>query len=300
MNLHMIQAAAALLLAVAVTTPASAQTAQTAQTVSTDTTATLLHEIRMQDGSRLYVRIIGESADTLTVETAGGLRMELPRSRIAAMSAARGRVVDGQFWRDDPNHTRLLFTPTARALGRGEGYVSSFMLFFPFVAVGVTDRFTIAGGTPLLPGAMGEVIYLAPKLTVLSQPGIDLAVGIASVIGLRQDAGESVGVLYGAGTFGDRDNAFTAGAGWGYEWGRNGGDMSDHPALMLGAETRVGRSLKLVSENWVFGGARAGMLSGGLRFIGENLTADLGLGLLLFDGEAACCLPLVNFVYNFR
>jgi len=41
------------------------------------------------------------------------------------------------------------------------------------------------------------------------------------------------------------------------------------------------------------------LVSGGLRFFGERLSADFGIGAAFGDTEAACCLPLVNFVYTF-
>ncbi|MBI4545235.1 MAG: hypothetical protein HY703_08575 [Gemmatimonadetes bacterium] len=40
------------------------------------------------------------------------------------------------------------------------------------------------------------------------------------------------------------------------------------------------------------------ILSGGIRFFGERLSADVGLATLSSGGEGFCCAPVVNFVYN--
>jgi hypothetical protein len=210
-------------------------------------------------------------------------------------------VVGGEFWPEDANRTRLFFAPTARPLARGEGYVAGYLLFFPFVGYGVTDRFTIAGGTPILPGIIGEVFYLAPKYTLVSRPGMDLALGTLAFFTTSAVDDGSVGVLYGVGTFGSDDRALTAGAGWGFALGDEGGDISDEPVFVLAGEARTGRRTKLVSENWlaVGGGEAFGILTGGVRIMGERLSGDLGLGMAVADGSLECCLPVLNFVVNF-
>jgi hypothetical protein len=46
-------------------------------------------------------------------------------------------------------------------------------------------------------------------------------------------------------------------------------------------------------------GGESGGVSGGVRFFGERLSADAGVGLLIERSDVTCCLPLVNFVYSF-
>ena len=257
-------------------------------------------EVRLRDGSVLYGRVVDETPDRLVVVTVTGVRIELPRSQVESMRISAGRAVNGAFWAEDPNSTRLFFTSTARPLKKGDGYISSFMLFLPLVAYGVTDRFTIAGGTPILPEAFGRMWYFAPKYTVAKRDRSAFALGALGFI-LPEDVVEngSVGILYGAGTWGTRDRAITAGAGWGYVWASGTSDVANDPVIMIGGETRVSRRVKLITENWMFtSGETDGFVSGGMRFIGDRLSADLGVGG--FTGAAnGCCFPLVNFVYNF-
>jgi hypothetical protein len=259
-----------------------------------------VQEIRLVDGSIIYGRVREASDERIVVETPAGIRIEMDRGQIRSIRPARGEVVDGRFWRADPNRTRLFFAPTARPLDRGEGYVASYMLFFPFMGYGVTDRFTMAGGTPIFPGIIGEVFYLAPKVTVASRPGTDLAVGALAFFATQELDEGSVGILYGSGTFGNVQRAFTAGVGWGFELGGgDGSSISNDPVFMLGGEVRTGENTKLLTENWFYiGDDTGGIVTGGIRFFGERLSADLGLGLALDSRDVWCCLPLVNFVYT--
>ena len=67
--------------------------------------------------------------------------------------------------------------------------------------------------------------------------------------------------------------------------------------LMGGAEGRVSRSVKVMTENYVWKGGD-GIISGGIRFLGERLSADLALAMPIGLGDVVV-LPVVNFVYVF-
>jgi hypothetical protein len=277
-------------------------TAIAAQAVSTTVTpADSVVELRLTDGSSFIGRIIAQTDERITFETAGGTRLELDRAQIRAVSPVRGRVVDGEFWRDDPNRTRLLLVaPTGRSLGTGEGYVSTFWVAFPFVAYGITDNLTLAGGTPVLPGVIGRVIYLAPKLQVLSTPTVDAAVGVLALFATEELASGSAGIGYGVATFGNTDRSVSGGAGWAFVLGGGDAWVSNEPLLMLGGEYRVSRSVKLLTENYFVLGESGSLVTGGMRLFGERLSADFGIGAVVARGSGGVpWFPLLNFVYNF-
>ncbi|MFM8566557.1 MAG: hypothetical protein ACKOCV_02560, partial [Gemmatimonadota bacterium] len=171
--------------------------------------ADTIYEFILRDGSRLFGTVVSEDAVRVVVLTIAGARGVVPRAQSERRRVAVGTARGGQFWGEDPNLSRLFFTSTARPLPQGEGYVSSFMLFFPFVAYGVTDRFTMAGGTPIIPEAIGRVFYLAPKYTVAQRERTSYAVGALGFFSSRDEG--SVGVVYGSGTWGTSDDAVTAG-----------------------------------------------------------------------------------------
>lgn len=259
--------------------------AQTPIPAASDT----LREIHLADGSVLIGRIEAVTGDRVTVVIQAGVRIELDRAQIR--STAPVRVREGRVMREDPTGTRLFFAPTGRSLSAGEGYFGVYELFFPFLTYGLTDHLTIAAGTPVIPGAIGEFAYIAPKLTILRGERVNVGTGVFA--GFAD--GEMGGIAYGVGTWGDRDNAFTAGAGFAF----GGGEFFDEPIIMLGGEARVGRQTKLLTENYFIPGESGALLSGGIRFFGERISADAGIGGLLSGDEAECCLPLVNFVYTF-
>lgn len=281
-----------LLLLVAQAAPAAAQ--EPATLAVSDT----VWEVRLADGTALIGRVVVATAERVTIETAAGARVDVARAQIRSVRLAQGRIVDGEYWFADPNHTRLfLISSTGRMLERGTGYVSAFMVFIPFVAYGVTDYFTLAGGTPLIPGVLGRVVYVAPKVRVLHTPRFDAAAGVLAFFMPEEFAG-SVGILYGVGTYGSRDHALTGGAGWGFVLGAGESEISDRPVIMLGGETRVARAVKLVTENFFIPGETGTLLSGGVRLFGERISVDLGFAGFVESGSLHW-FPAGNFVYNF-
>lgn len=264
-----------------------------AQTPAADAAATL-QEVRVRDGSVFVGHVLESTPERVVLQTEAGVRMEIPRERIVSIRPARGRGRTEAAWSDDPNTTRLFFGPTGRTLPKGSGYFGVFELFFPFVAYGVTDWLTLAGGTPIFPGGMGEIFYFAPKVRVLSVANAEVSAGVLALAATAADA-EPVGIVYGAGTYGGSDRAVTAGIGWVYQ----STDVENRPMIMIGGESRAGRNLKLVSENYWVPGESFGLFSGGVRFFGERLSGDVGVAAGGNGNDFSCCFPLVNFVYNF-
>jgi hypothetical protein len=256
-------------------------------------------EVRLEDGTTVIGVVVEATPERVTFETPAGTRVIVARALIRGARVAEGRIVDGAYWFEDPNQTRLLLlSPTGRSLTQGEGYVSAFWVAFPFVAYGVTDRLTVAGGTPVIPGLIGRVIYVAPKFRVFSRPDLDIAVGTISVLVTEEASSGTAGIGYAVGTFGSSDRSVTAGAGWAYAVGEGDRWASNRPAIMVGGDTRISRTIKLVTENFVVPGENGTLLSGGVRFFGERIAVDLGIGAFAGDGELNW-FPAGNFVYNF-
>ncbi len=248
------------------------------------------YEIRFVDGSLIFARIAELDRERVVLTTLGGGRLEIDRRQIREVRPSRGRVVNGEFWSEDPGATRLLFTATGRSLSRGESYIGTYLIAFPFGAVGLTDRVTIGAGAPFVLGEF-EPFYVAPKVQVVRLPKVQAALGTLALV-FDDDL---VGIAYGVGTFGDVDNALSAGFGVFY----SGDDLVNEPAFMVGGEIRVSRRLKLVTENYVLPDEVGVVFSGGIRLIGDRFSAEVGVAAA-HDGEAGeCCLPLLNLSYAF-
>jgi hypothetical protein len=66
---------------------------------------------------------------------------------------------------------------------------------------------------------------------------------------------------------------------------------------MLGGDRVVRRNMKLITENYL-ASTGVGAVSGGVRFFGDRLSADLALVLPIVETPLGV-FPVVNFVYLF-
>ncbi len=285
-------------------------------TLAQEADTTALVRIELNDGSVFVGTVVRETAEVVVLRTQGGAEVTIPVAQIRRRSAFEGRVEDGRIVRYDPNRTRLLFSPTARPLGRGQGYVAVYELVIPFVAVGITDAVSIAGGTILLPEAFGRVLYVAPKVTVVNEERLAVALGGVGLGVWFNDADITAGIGYGLATVGGPERAVTFGAGFAFAEG----EIASGAILTLGGETLISNSIKLISENYVIpyrsevfecpnGGpcteteemSYEVLLSAGLRYLGERIAVDFALWTSpgAIGEDVFPFLPWVGLVYNF-
>ena len=145
-------------------------------------------------------------------------------------------------------------------------------------------------------------MYLTPKYTVVDAPRLKLSlgafIGTAGLASNGFDANEnSLGILYGVASTGTRESNLSLGLGWGYL----GGEIADQPVAMIGGQGRVAKRLSLITENWIASanGRTEGVISYGVRFLGERTSVDLAFlnslkGEKLFPG-----IPFVGFAIRF-
>jgi hypothetical protein len=199
---------------------------------------------------------------------------------------------------EDPNATRLFFGPTGRSLKKGEVYFGVYEVLLPFVQVGITDRLSIGAGTPLVFGDFDRPYWVTPKFKVVEHGSTAASVGVMHFLNIADQA--NIGIAYGVVTQGSTNSAISVGGGYAYaRWDGDDyrtDDDAGAAVLMIGGEHRVSKRMKLVSENYVFKGG--GFVSGGVRFFGEKLAADVGLVLPLFD-NVRIVIPMVNIVRKF-
>ena len=247
--------------------------------------------VSLRDGSRLHGTIIEENAEFLTVRTVGGLVVRAPKSSVVSVERLHGRVVEGEFRRDDPNYSRLLYAPTGYPLRKGQGYFADHYVFFPSLALGVTDNFSILGGISLFPGlSVGEQLwYVAPRIGTRLSKGAAVSVGTL-LFGVDD---EHAGVAFAMFTVGSPDRSFSAGLGIPY----SGTDVTETAILVLGLNQRISNSVAFVAENWILLGDESWFALGpAIRFFGDRLAADFGL---LIPEGVPFVIPWLSFTYNF-
>ncbi len=244
--------------------------------------------IVLTDGT-VYLGRIGAGDSTTVVVTAdNGVSVSIPRSRIASVDPNGGRDVVIH-----PARTRLFFTPTARPIDAGQGYVAVYELFFPFVGVGITDFLSLAGGISIIPGADHQFVMIAPKISPIATDNFAAAGGLLYI---GETGGDGVGILYADMTFGDVDRSLTLGLGWGF----SGRETSDRPILLAGFQLPIGGGAELVSENWFPPNLDPAILSLGLRFSSGPVSADFALWFPSSWGDGGLnFIPWVSFAYGF-
>jgi hypothetical protein len=277
--------------------PASAVAAtrgllQEAATQLAITPADVTDELILRDGTRAYGRVESVDSGVVTFITTAGAAIQVRAAEIVSIRPVSGRVVAGEFRRADPNPTRLFFGPTGRSLKRGTGYLGVYEVLLPFVQVGVTDRISLGAGTPLLFGdGSAHPFWITPKIQVYGTESVQASVGVMHFFNVGDG---NFGIAYVVGTRGTADSAVTGGVGYAYD--RSYNTQNGAPVVMIGGEHRVTRGLKILTENYIFNGG--GILTGGVRWLGERFSADLAL-VVPTDGGSAVAFPLVNVVYSF-
>ena len=279
--------------------PAEQQRVRTAK--STDTVL-----VALRDGSNLMGRITAVRGDTADMATSVGT-VHFAISDVRRANVVRTKdVINGEYWFPNPNTTRLLFAPTGRMLKKGEGYFSDYMVFFPGIAYGLTDRITIGGGMSLIPSVKfnEQVFYFTPKIAVVHVNKFTLAVGaLIARAGLGNDdsnvsnSGDNrtFSIPYVVSTYGGDNGSVTGGVGYGYADGK----LTKRPALMFGGDKRLARRFAIVSENYVFpSSGDGGLISLGARFLGEKLSGDFGLFRILGVSDGVT-FPYVGLVVTF-
>ena len=263
-----------------------------AQPTSAGSERISVQELTLVDGSRFYGTVESRDEGEVVFRTTAGVVVRTPPARIAGIRTVSGRFVGEEFRREDPNDTRLMFGPTGKALEKGDVYLGVYEFMMPFVQVGITDRISIGGGTPIVLGfeESERPFWVTPKIQVLSRRGTQVAAGVFHAFSPQ---GDGFGIAYGVVTKDVGAGSVTGGVGMGYTAGGDRGVV-----VMGGGEAPMRRHMTFISENYIW--PSGGVASAGIRFFGENLSADLGLGLFFSAGEGFVVgAPVVNFVYRF-
>ena len=279
--------------------PAEQQRIRTAKV--TDTVSVALRE-----GSNFLGRITAVRGDSAHMTTSvGEVHFAIADVRRSSVVHTKD-VVNGEYWFPNPNTTRLMFAPTARMLKKGEGYFSDYLVFFPGVAYGVTDRITVGGGMSIVPGISlnKQIFYITPKIGVVHTGKFTLALGaLVARAGLGNDDNNvadsgynrTFGIPYVVSTYGDDNGSVTGGVGYGYADGK----LTKRPALMFGGDRRLSRRFGIISENYVFPSSGDGaLMSFGARFLGEKLSVDFGAVRILGVSDGVW-FPFIGLIVNF-
>ncbi len=274
--------------------------------------------ITLKDGGTLVGAVVQEDETSVTLRTPSGAELKLPREAIATREA-RGAKGDPKPSSpiSDPNESRLMFAPTGRPLGKGNGYFSDHYVLFPGFAYGLTKNISVAGGVSVIPaiGISEQVFYVSASSAWKLNDTTSFALGGLYAGGPDDDI-RGGAALFGIATFGRSDRSLSLGMGWlaareeEYTYGPRG-EFSSHaewrfrdaPVLMVGGSLRVARNLSLVSESWLFLGKDFDLSQQpfglSLRFFSGRISADVGVVLVAEVLEEGFPVPWLSFSYHF-
>ena len=256
--------------------------------------------VETRDGSVIQGVFVGQNETGIILRTESAGDVVIPHAQIKSTKIVEeDRMRNGEYWFENPNATRYLFGPSAFSLKKGEAYYQNTYLVLNSFNVGVTDHITVGGGFELITTFSGNPsFYITPKATFEINDKWRAGGGLlyANVMGNDVEFG-GLGMGYGIATYGNSDDNATLGVGYGFV----DGDFSSKPFVTLSGMKRVSRRIALVTENWfVPTDDYYGVLSYGLRFMGERITVDLAfLNNRDIASEIAIGVPYVDFVIKF-
>lgn len=269
-----------------------------------NTPSDVIVSIYLKDGTVLVGRIVKQDETELRVVTASGADVLVPRSAVDRVEPQRP-ALPGGFRRQDPNHTRLLFAPTGRPLGRGEGQFTDHYVLFPGVSYGLTDNLSIMGGVSIVPGlGLGEqLFYVAPRVAFTISARSAVSAGLLYATGGEGADRFGAGIVFAVGTFGDRQASLSVGGGLGFVRDHGEIEWASKPILMLGGEYQLSNSLALISENWLILGDGFGFgeqpFGLAFRLFGDRLSVDAGVLLIGNVLKEGFPIPWLSFSYRF-
>ncbi|MEI7421717.1 MAG: hypothetical protein WCK18_06470 [Prolixibacteraceae bacterium] len=195
--------------------------------------------------------------------------------------------------------TRYFFSPNGYGLKKGEGYYQNIWVMFNSFAIGLTDYFSVGGGTvPLfLFDGTPTPVWVTAKFSIpVSKDKFNLAAGVlaGSVLG---ESGTGFGIFYGIATLGSRDANLSLGVGYAFA----GGEISNSPMLNLNGMLRVSPRFYLLSENYLFPTSSKStlLLSFGARSLIRNVGLDYGLFIPFVPESALIAGPWLGITIPF-
>jgi hypothetical protein len=275
--------------------------------------------ITLKDGGTLVGTVVQEDETSVTLRTASGAELRLPREAIGSreLRSANPRLPASSPF-SDPNESRLMFAPTGRPLGKGNGYFSDHYVLFPGFAYGLTKNLSVAGGVSVVPalGISEQVFYVSASSAWKLGDKTSFALGGLYAGGPDEDI-RGGAALFGVTTLGHSDRSLSLGVAWlaareeEYVYGRRGELVEsrsewrfrDAPVVMVGGSLRVARHLSLVSESWLFLGKDFDLSQQpfglSLRFFSGRISADVGFVLVAEILEEGFPVPWLSFSYHF-
>jgi hypothetical protein len=244
----------------------------------TQTDSTSLTRVQMNDGNEFIGHIISQDTSVLILQTDKLGKLTFNKRDIVKITPVHPESIKkGQYWFENPQSARYLWSPNGYGLKKGEGYYQNIWVLFNQVSYGVTNYFSIGAG--ILPvflfGGGATPVWITPKFSI---PVVKdkFNVGAGALLGtVLGESGTGFGLLYGLTTAGSRDMNVSLGVGYGV----SGSGWAKSPLISLSALARTGARGYLITENYYMNmdGETLVLLSAGFRWVIKKAGLDFGL-----------------------
>ena len=248
-----------------------------------------VYYVILNDGMKFFANIAEKRAQEYVFTTQYYGTFTAAFSEIKYLKEVENKLRRDAYWIPNPHDSRLFFGPTGRGIPGGEGYFQTIWGYLNSFNYGVSDHLSLGTTFFLFPGVPLEysVYSLTPKISLPVSTNASVAAGVlyASLFDNK------FGIVYGAGTYGTKNDHLTGGLGFGFL----DDELSKTPVVMFGGVKRVSNRVSLMTENYVVTFAeneanfqqKETYVGGlyGLRFIWPRTNLDLA-GFYVYDPSA--------------
>jgi hypothetical protein len=262
--------------------------------------STPIMRVVMNDGNEFIGHVVSQDTSTLVLQTEKLGQLTFNKKDIAKSTVIHPEnIIKGQYWFENPQSARYLWSPNGYGLKKGEGYYQNIWVLFNQVSYGVTNYFSIGAGIlPLfLFGGGPTPVWITPKFSI---PVVKdkFNVGAGALVGTVLGESETgFGLLYGLTTAGTRDMNVTLGVGYGV----SGSGWAESPLISLSAMARTGARGYLITENYYLNmdGETLVFLSAGFRWVIRKAGLDFGLVMPLEEDLNFFAIPWLGVTIPF-
>lgn len=248
--------------------------------------------IKMNNGDEYVGQILQRDSALIVIRTEIG-DLNLISSKVSSIEEYG---YAGKFRFPNPHDSRYFFGPSGIPVKEGKGYYQNVLVTFNFVNYGMTKNISIGGGFEFISTMLGNPIwFLTPKVGFDITDNFHAGGGfIMAGFGLEGTAT----LAYGVATIGDTETNLSFGAGYGLA----NGEFSPYPAIMMSGTNRVGNSISLLTENYVFPNSSSDIQYfgiHGIRIMSRKNSFDIGAIVIPVIASEIPALPYVGFVRVF-
>ena len=202
-----------------------------------------------RDGTIAIGKYLKSAEGNIYIEDLKGEEIYIPKIMIAQVhNAKKSNVKGNEYWFPNLHDTRYFFSPTAFGLRQGEGYYHhGYWLLWQF-QYGLSDYFSIGGGTTLF----GFPALFNGKFSIEIDSSSNFSLGwfwVGNLFWGDFEGDAIVNMPYGVFTYGNKETNFTIGTGYNLSTEIS---SENRMVLNLGAIARVERRFSLVFEAWMF------------------------------------------------